>query len=249
MKITWIIENDDIQRIREFVNKHNNPFVEIRIMRNVKRQNIRIDKDSILKHMLMCLLTTQQRSGPNTPVGLFMQKTPFPLTIENIETNDDIENFIRITLQQNGLNRYINRIPKFCATNISYLQKTKWHLIEILKTKLVDGSTKDTEREVADYIDKTFSGFGPKQSRNFLQALGLTKYEIPVDSRITAWLNEFGFPVTLSSKALQDIGYYHFVSGGIQQLCEQAGIYPCVLDAAIFSSFDDGQWTKDNVVY
>ncbi len=134
MKITWIIEDDDIQRIREFVNKHNNPFVEIRILRNVNRQNIRIDKDSVLKHMLMCLLATQQRSGPNTPVGLFMQKTPFPLTIENIETNDDIENFIRITLQQNGLNRYINRIPKFCASNIRYLQKTKWQLLEILKT-------------------------------------------------------------------------------------------------------------------
>jgi hypothetical protein len=31
-----------------------------------------------------------------------------------------------------------------------------------------------------------------------LQGLGLTKYEIHIDSRITGWLNEFGLPVALS---------------------------------------------------
>jgi hypothetical protein len=36
---------------------------------------------------------------------------------------------------------------------------------------------------VAGYIQETFEGFGPKQSRNLLQALGLTRYEIPIDIR------------------------------------------------------------------
>jgi len=91
---------------------------------------------------------------------------------------------------------------------------------------------------VAEYIAANLKGFGPKQSRNLLQWLGLSRYEIPLDSRITKWLNEFGFPVKLSATALQDINYYNFVSDGFQKLAKTADIYPCVLDAIIFASYD-----------
>ena len=55
--------------------------------------------------------------------------------------------------------------------------------------------------------------------------------------------------MTLSSISLQDREYYHFVSDGIQQLCDKAGMYPCVLDAAIFLSFDNGEWTIENSIF
>ncbi|MBK7480986.1 MAG: hypothetical protein IPI69_15585 [Bacteroidales bacterium] len=55
--------------------------------------------------------------------------------------------------------------------------------------------------------------------------------------------------MTLTPTALQDRAYYEFVSDGIQYLCEKAVIFPCVLDAAIFSSFDKGQSTQENVIY
>lgn len=38
-------------------------------------------------------------------------------------------------------------------------------------------------------------------------------------------------------------------SDGIQELCEKAGVYPCILDAAIFSSFDNNQWTDENTIF
>ncbi len=40
-----------------------------------------------------------------------------------------------------------------------------------------------------------------------------------------------------------------FVSDGVRQLCERARIYPCVLDAAIFTSFDRGGWTTDGLIW
>lgn len=98
--------------------------------------------------------------------------------------------------------------------------------------------TPEAEVEAADFVDGRFKGFGPKQSRNLLQGLGLTKYEIPIDSRIIKWLNDFDFPVKLTGKPLGDPEYYKFVSRGIRELCDACGIYPCMLDAAIFSSFD-----------
>ena len=98
-------------------------------------------------------------------------------------------------------------------------------------------------------VDERLIGFGPKQARNLLQALGLTRYEIPLDSRITKWLNEFGFPMTLSSSALGDSGYYELVLDGIQELCRHSDGYPCVLDAVIFTSFDKVEWPEDASFY
>jgi hypothetical protein len=92
-------------------------------------------------------------------------------------------------------------------------------------------------------------GFGPKQSRNLLQWIGLSRYEVPLDSRLTRWLNRLGFPVRLSADLLGSRHYCHFVSSGFQRLSEACGIVPCVLDAAIFASYDEGGWTEDNVVW
>lgn len=249
MNILWDIKETDIQKVKNFVKQHDNPFVRKRKSRNVEHQNIVIDKNIVIKNLIMCLLTSQQRSGPNTPVGNFLRLNPFPLTFETISANFNTETFVREILQQNGLNRFIDRISKFFSTNFQKLQVNNWILLKTLETLLDGQQTKQKEREVADYLNDIFSGFGPKQSRNFLQGLGLTKYEIPIDSRITNWLNDFGFPVILTSSPLQDREYYHFVSDGLQKLCDQSDIYPCILDAAIFSSYDNGEWTVENTVF
>ena len=249
MEISWLITQHDIDSVKKFIEQNQNPFVAARVRRNIHKEDLEINEDSVLRSMVMCILTSQQRSGPNTPVGQFLQKVPFPLTLEVLSSTGDPEEFIRTTLQSNGLNRYINKIPKFLVSNYKCLQATNWKIINLIKEQLKSESNNKSERELANYINNNFQGFGPKQSRNFLQTLGITRYEIPIDSRITTWLNDFGFPVTLTSIALQDREYYEFVSDGIQHLCERAEILPCVLDAAIFSSFDKGQWTEENVIY
>jgi thermostable 8-oxoguanine DNA glycosylase len=248
MNISWKISQSDIQKIKTVLKENHNPFLLKRQERNVLRKNIVLDENTIVYSMIACLLTSQQRSGPNSIVGRFMQKTPFPITNELIQQSKNVEKEVKEILFANGLTRYINRISLFFALNISKIQIENWIIIEELNNlKLCD--SKGEERKYADIIASKFSGFGPKQSRNFLQSIGLTKYEIPIDSRITNWLNNFGFPVTLTSSALSDTGYYHFVSDGIQELCEKANIYPCLLDAAIFSSFDNGEWTEENSVF
>jgi len=110
-------------------------------------------------------------------------------------------------------------------------------------------NSKENERDVANYLDITIKGFGPKQSRNFLQSLGLTKYEIPLDSRIIKWFNDFGFPIKLSSTMLSDINSYIFVEDAIQELCKKANVYPTILDACIFSSFDGDGWNNVDVIW
>lgn len=248
MNINWNITQTDIDRVKKVIADNDNAFLKSRDLRNVEKQNIVIDKDKIIKTMIMCLLTSQQRSGPNSTVGQFLRLDPFPVTIEKLTKTNNVEEFVKETLKENGLTRYVNRISSFFDSNYRKIVERNWTLIKELE-ELRTADSKIKERNIADKIANDFNGFGPKQSRNFLQALGLTKYEIPIDSRITTWLNDFGFPVSLTSSPLGDKGYYHFVSDGIQELCEKAEIYPCILDAAIFSSFDNNEWTDENTIF
>lgn len=245
MDISWNITDSDVQKIKRVILNNDNPFTLNRYERNVEKRNIIIDKEMVIKIMFLCLLTSQQRSGPNSNIAIFLKQKPFPITYDELEMNNNVEAFVKEVLINNGLTRYVNRISRFFAQNLDLIENEEWIILEELNELKGKDSKKD-ERILADKFTEKYIGFGPKQSRNFLQALGLTKYEIPIDSRIINWLNLFGFPVSLSSGSLNDKGYYHFVLDGIQELCYKADVYPCILDAAIFSSYDDNQWTTEN---
>jgi len=141
-----------------------------------------------------------------------------------------------------------NTIGEEVKTNHHWLENGGWQVVDEMIEKLQKSRNKETERESATIIIDNLKGFGPKQSRNLLQSLGLTKYEIPVDSRIIKWLNEFGFPLKLTSTALADREYFNLVLDGFQKICESCDIYPCVLDAAIFASFDE-EWPEDKLIW
>lgn len=121
MIVNWKIDNDDINKLKKFIQLHNNPFVAARISRNINRKDIVLDKNTILKTISMCLLTSQQRSGPNTPIVDFLRIEPFPISLESLNNNLDTEIFIRSTLQKYNLNRYINNISKYFSKIYQYL--------------------------------------------------------------------------------------------------------------------------------
>lgn len=250
MKIIWHIELEDIEKVQVFCNSYcDDPFVKQRIEKNLGEDRQQISKGGFWQAMVKCLLTTQQRSGPSSPVSRFSSLCPFPLRYDVVVQQNDPESYTQKILSEFGGIRRFNRIASEVATNLESLEAGLWN--ETLKkvNSLEHRSSRADERDVAMFIDQQFKGFGPKQSRNMLQTLGVAKYEIPLDSRITRWLNEFGFPIKLSAKALSDENYYNFVSDGIQELCARSDIYPCVLDAAIFTSFDKGAWTEEKIAH
>jgi thermostable 8-oxoguanine DNA glycosylase len=133
------------------------------------------------------------------------------------------------------------------AVNLSALENGLWATLHSKLKPLYGTATRQQECAVADFLDDNLKGLGPKQARNVLQALGLTRYEIPIDSRITKWLNKLPFPVCLGAAGLADRNYYGFVMDGIFDLCEASNVYPCIMDAAVFASFDGDGWNSDNV--
>jgi len=249
MKITWQIGERDVKKVKIFFDRHkDNPFVKHRINRNIKGSAPKATKNIFWEAMISCLLTTQQRSGPDSAVTRFICTNPFPLNFPLCSSQSNLEEFVSDIITKFGGIRRANKIAEAVSGNLDWLENGGWHRIFRMADSLEDNETIELERESAEYIDYHLKGFGPKQARNLLQSLGLTRYEIPVDSRIIKWLNDFGFPVKLSSAGLTDKNYYNFIMDGLQQLCERSGIYPCVIDAAIFSSFDV-EWPEDRLIW
>jgi thermostable 8-oxoguanine DNA glycosylase len=248
MEIIWRLDESDITRLQEFVTAHaGNDYVRARIQRNVLAPPAAVDIDTLWREVVYCLLTSQQRSGPGSPVRRFMRLQPFPVAYEVIGAMDDPEAACRRILQEFGGIRFTNRIPQWMAQNHMALESGLWPRTEAILQEVIGEATPAAERKAAEFIQQHYAGLGPKQACNLLQGLGVSKYEIPIDSRISRWLNHFGFPVRIAAAPLADSDYYNLISDGIQAMCRQSNTIPCVLDAAIFSSYDGDGWTDENV--
>ena len=245
MVVEWQIDSRDVKRVKSLLRKQAyNALVRYRVATNLAEVKRPIERGQFWYQMVSMRLTSIQRSGPDSFVSRFARTHPFPLDYQIVRRKTDPEQFIASTLKRAGGIRFIPTIARQLASNLKRLEAGDWEEALNQCNRLTTLVPREVERDVANYID-TFEGFGPKQARNFLQALGLTRFEIPIDSRVTAWLNDFGFPVKLSPKLLADNGYYCFVSDRIQKLCALCGVFPCVLDAAIFALNDGKGWTDE----
>jgi thermostable 8-oxoguanine DNA glycosylase len=122
----------------------------------------------------------------------------------------------------------------------SLLEAGEWKALRAQLDTLVTNTTQKKERAVVSYLlrGKKYPGLGQKQARNFIQWLGLSRYEVPLDSRVLKKLREFGSSFVPSSAALTDEAVYSYIQEGLQSIAKHLGIYPCELDACIFASFD-----------
>lgn len=250
MTIQWRVEPPDCEAVRRFVEEHRNKsFVRHRIWRNVVGPAPQFSRQKFWKAMVGCLLTTQQRAGPGSAVTRFLGAAPFPLDLSVCLADPREERFLECLQSAGGIRR--NRtIAHQLVANLSILETGGWQLIEELAQRLSKQRAREPiesdvglERDAASALDEGLEGIGPKQSRNLWQDLGLTRYEIPLDSRITKWLKRMGFPIPLSANPLVDAPYYNFVLDGVQILCAEAKVLPCVLDGAIFASYD-AEWDE-----
>ena len=244
MKMRWHIEDSDIERVKKVIEDQAEAQLVKDRQQNLVSQKSEVGKEAFWCRMVKARLTTQNRVGPGTPVEIFVRKRPFPLSYERVRSKRNVERFIAETVKQARIGKF-NNTARDLAFNWSYLKSGEWeqalhecNRLTKLPAETDEKERKKTERAVANYIEDTFKGFGPKQSRNLLQMLGLTRYEIPIDSRLSKWLKPCLSPVALTSPLLGDRAFYEFVQDGIQELCKQAGTVPCLFDASVFTAME-----------
>jgi hypothetical protein len=258
MRIRWDVTDDDISRVQIFfAGQAERAFVRRRIHKNVVGPPPSVTRADMWRIAVGCLLTTQQRSGPGSPVSRLITTEPNPLSLAACSTKKDLAGFVEKTLTKAGGIRMAKTIGESLAENLAWLDGDGgWTQLEAAAADLAvcrgrdpRGSDVEVERRAALLVQTRLKGFGPKQSRNLWQGLGLARYEIPADSRISKWLRASGFPFEVSASALGDLPVYLLVMDGFQSLCREAGILPCVLDAAIFASFDTEEWPEDELFW
>lgn len=232
-------------------------MVKRRRKKNVKGEGLDFSKNTFLKAMLCCLATSQQRSGPTSKVANFLRIHPFPITEQYCRLNRrKLPELIQHQLSTAGI-RLSGRIATFFTANLERLEDSNLQLLrELRKDKATGQTTEKWEREMATSIsigkgtpNLKLMGFGPKQARNLLQIMGVSRFEIPLDSRVLAWLQQYGFPYDLTDKQGLHPAMYEILVDSIKEIARRIGVYPCVLDAAIFAAVDDGGWTEDNLIF
>ena len=212
-----------------------------RIAENVEGAGRNFDKDYFWYVLLGCLLTTQQRSTTGMPVPRFLEEQPFPLSFEICQKSGNLDQLVLETLTTYRGIRRTSTVARQAMQNCEWLENGGWANVH----QLYDGlraqrqrepreDDKGFERHAARCADQWFAGIGPKQSRNLLQWLGLTRYEIPLDSRVCEWVNsKLSFQVTIEK--LGDLKYYEQALDKIQALCAEVEVLPCIFDACAFN--------------
>ena len=257
MRLSYRFEGDEIEAVRHIVAQKRvsgRRFVMHRIQHNIEGAVPHNDDDSLWMTHMMCLLTTQQRSGPDSAINTFLERKPFPLSLDACRQDDALqEHALRVLTEAKGIRR-TNKIASAVHTNLRLLERGEWDNLRHWRDTLAsqralppDPAHRALEERAADYLNH-FHEFGPKQARNFWQTLGLTRYTFVLDSRVLRWLRQHlkldaGL---LTPQGLGDKDYYEFVSTILFDLCQQADVLPCLLDAAVFDSFDeDTEWPAE----
>lgn len=246
MRLKLVAGKKDLSRYVQFVesNRHHK-IVQRRIKANVRREGISVTKARFWKCLVGCFATTMNRSDEDAPVAKFLRsKHPlldldYCLGIKNLGvTSAEV-------LGQAGVWR-AKVIGEQIHQAVDTIRTGTWPEIAMalnsIRARSRPYDDARNEREVAQQLqgggNLGFKGIGPKQSRNFIQWMGLSQYEIPIDSRLVKVLSSLEFPIPLSASALADEGYYTFVLDHLQEILARVKILPCVFDACAFASLE-----------
>lgn len=216
-------------------------FLRSRRQHNVEGMAPEFEREAVWRALVTCLLTTQQKSGAGSAVSRFTQRQPYPLSLAFLDGRDVGQEALEVLVNAGGIRR-----NKSIASELDYnfraLEKNGgWARLEeqfvALREQRVaapDERHAKLERTAAVVANKLFKGIGPKQSRNFWQFLGLTRYEVPIDSRFMTWLAAVDSPLAdFKGVEVREKGHA-LICEGIQALSSECGVLPCILDAAVF---------------
>jgi hypothetical protein len=243
-----VISDSDVAEIRNEIERTvDTEFVRDRRARNVAPPPPQFCREEFWRVLLGCLLTTQQRSTKGTPVNRFVDRKPFLLALDSCNNEASIDQFVLDTITRFGGIRRGITISNEAAKNWSRLNSGLWKDAEVWFEKLKQQRSREPriedkilERQAARWADEEFAGLGPKQSRNLWQWLGLTRFEIPLDGRVTKWVNQ-NLTLKIEPKRLNRLSYYESALDHLQAVCDKARVLPCELDAAAFDYEDLGQ--------
>jgi predicted flap endonuclease-1-like 5' DNA nuclease len=254
MKLQWLFAADDVELVKATIARASTKKTVLdRRARNLASNKPKVTRERFWKALFCMRLTSRKASGPGSAVARFNARNPFPLRLEVLSHERNPDAYIRKVLIEAGKVGDYNTVAEQMRRNFEHLSSPAGgRIIQTINrlTGRSDFASVVEERSVANSLRTAFEGIGPKQSRNVLQALGVTRFEIPLDSRVMKWLDaKLRFPLPIAGALLADSAYYELVLDAVQALCGEANEFPCLLDGAIFSENETGDWDPAQLVY
>ena len=252
MKFKITVGEKDVQILKKI--KHQ--YIKSKLVLRRKKRNIDIPyrqptRQKLWHGFVIAILTTQQRLTPDNPVGRACRRLPVFLRLSRMKkmTLEDL----RQQMSRHDLTHMLLTVSERLMGIYKYLESGGWDVLEkdILKplfyfrSKKARWSSKAiiAEKLAADRLagNEHLKGVGPKQARNFLQHLGLIRFETPLDSRVLNFLKITSPEAPLSQSLFQDKDYYNFVMIAFQETCRRANLFPCIADRIIFDYMDSSR--------
>jgi hypothetical protein len=100
-------------------------FVVERIRLNVESEPPAIDQETIWRTHMQCLLSSQQRLGPDSLVSVLLDSRPFLLSLAECRQQGAYQ-LVHKTLREIGATRFTNTIPERVDTNLARLEQGGW---------------------------------------------------------------------------------------------------------------------------
>lgn len=178
MEITWTFDEADIAACRQFIaSQSTQPHVLERRRRNIRRTGIDISPSMVWRALVGCLITTRARSGPGTAVSQFLKSEVALLDVHACLGSNKIRSLAKHALVSAGLRRS-NVVSKQVEHAVKQFRGESWKRLAASLNTIRKYPSLRKEREVAAVAQEMFKGLGPKQSRNFIQWIGLSRYVV-----------------------------------------------------------------------
>ncbi|MBI5406693.1 MAG: hypothetical protein HZA18_03260 [Nitrospirae bacterium] len=130
----------------------NRAFVLKRIERNVKKVLPPFTNEMFWEAMISCLITTQQRSGPNSYVTKFICTKPFPLNYSKCKASGNLHNTVEEAITTFGGLRRGKTIGEEVEFNFKWLESGGWKKVYEILEDTNKHETIETERKSAEII-------------------------------------------------------------------------------------------------
>jgi hypothetical protein len=243
--LTWSFEDEEVDAAARAVGEAvADPAVQARIERNVRRPPVLPSRPAFWRAHVAALLATRRSDGG--AVARLLTDGAERVGLAACREVDDVAAHVRAAVEDAGAGRG-KTVGRACAENLARLDGDDgagWDTLETRLARLVacrrDEPTVEhagTEFEVARFLAAEVGGeglyrVGPTAARDLLQLLGLTRYAVPLDATLGAWVDEtFDLPPWLAARPVGDA--FHTHADLLRHACVAADVLPCVLDAAV----------------
>lgn len=239
MQATWTINAESLKRWRTLVDDNWKEDLPSRRRAQIKsRKSLDLSRQAVWHALVGCQVTTRARSGPDSLVHAFLHSSSPALKLSKVKTETNPKKMLVREMKAAHLRRW-DVMSGNLRDILASLEAGEWKVLLKHLESIRARATMKGERAVVEYlITGAYPGLGPKQARNLLQWLGLSRFEMPLDSRALRKMRELGASFVPGANALSDPEVYEFIQTGLQEIANRLGIYPCILDACIFASYD-----------